>query len=588
MLRSKRSIFLYVLIFVGFSAIIVRLFDLMVINHERLAKKSAIQTTTELSIEVRRGMILDRLGRRLAVNLEHSSVYLDRLNYTPDEKKLYQMAQIINTDYDDLVRSIKGDKGFVWIKRKIPMEDTVRIEQLKFNGIGLLPEPKRHYATGSLAAHILGFVDIDNRGLEGIEAQYNKDLTKSGGKYSVERDARGNIFYTSNENEITGNSIVLTIDQGLQYIVETELDTAIDKWKASAATAIMLDPYSGEILALANRPTFDPNHPAGVTPSARRNRAITDIYEPGSTFKIVTATGVLEEKLVRPDELIDCQGGSIQVGRKRVKDAHPHGVLTFMEVIQKSSNVGTIKLAQRLGKQRLYDYVRKFGFGEKTGIDLPGEIPGWIRKPEKWSGTSIGAVPIGQEIAATPLQLVTAYSIVANGGYAVYPHIVKAVINPEGKTVKYWSDNKKERLISKHTIGILTEALKMVTQKGGTAKDATVEGNTVAGKTGTAQVFDKSIGRYSSVDYISSFVGFVPADKPAFALIVVVWKPRGQIYGGLVAAPVFKNITEKSLSYLNVPKDDTPTDDKIKKDILVVDKGTVNTAPGISTPWKVN
>ncbi|KJU85640.1 stage V sporulation protein D [Candidatus Magnetobacterium bavaricum] len=432
MLNGRRNILVYVMIFIGFSAIVVRLFDLMVIKHERFARKSVTQSTTELSIEVRRGMILNRLGRRLAVNLEHSSVYLDRLNYTPDEKKLYQMAQIINVDYDNLMRAIKGDKGFVWIKRKLPLEDTAKIEQLKFNGIGFLPEPKRSYTMGPLASHIIGYVDIDNRGLEGIEAQYNNDLTKSGGKYSVERDARGNIFYTSNENEITGNSIILTIDQGLQYIVETELDTAIDKWKASAATAIMLDPHTGEVLALANRPTFDPNSPARHNPSDRRNRAITDVYEPGSTFKIVTATGVLEEKLVRPDELIDCQGGSIEVGRKKIKDAHPHGILTFMEVIQKSSNVGTIKLAQRLGKQRLYNYIKKFGFGEKTGMDLPGEIPGWARKPEKWSGTSIGAVPIGQEIATTPLQVLIAYSIIANGGYAVYPHIVKEVITPPG------------------------------------------------------------------------------------------------------------------------------------------------------------
>ncbi|MBF0317548.1 MAG: penicillin-binding protein 2 [Nitrospirae bacterium] len=588
MLTDRRSVFVYVMIFAGFFAIIVRLFDLMVIKHERFARKSATQSTTELSIEVRRGMILDRLGRRLAVNLEHSSVYLDRLNYNADENKLYQMARIINVDYDDLIRSMQGDKGFVWIKRKLPLEDTTRIEQLKLNGIGFLPEPKRHYNMGALASHIIGYVDIDNRGLEGIEAQYNNDLTKSGGKYSVERDARGNIFYTSNENEITGNSIVLTIDQGLQYIVETELDTAIDKWKASAATAIMIDPHTGEILALANRPTFDPNKPARHNAADRRNRAITDVYEPGSTFKIVTATGVLEEKLARPDELIDCQGGSIEVGRKRVKDAHPHGILTFMEVIQKSSNVGTIKLAQRLGKQRLYNYIRKFGFGQRTGLDLPGEIPGWARKPEKWSGTSIGAIPIGQEIAATPLQVLTAYSIVANGGYEVSPHIVKEVITPEGKTIKQWSRTHRERLVSKPTIDIMTEALKMVTQKGGTAKEATVEGNTVAGKTGTAQIFDTHIGRYSGVDYISSFVGFVPAEKPAFALIVVVWKPRGQIYGGLVAAPVFKNITEKSLSYLNVPKDDTPKDDKIKKDILVVDKGNANMPAGVSPPWKVN
>ncbi len=574
------------LIFFGFSAVIVRLFDLMVIKHERLARKSETQTTAEVAIQVRRGMILDRLGRRLAVNLEHSSVYLDKLNFGGDEDKLYEMSQIINLDYNNLLHVIKGDKNFVWLKRKVPLEETAKIEKLKLNGIGFLPEPKRYYTMGQLASHVIGFVDLDNKGLEGVESKYNNDLSKSGGKYFVERDARGNIFYTASESEKIGNSVVLTIDQGLQYIVESELDAAMEKWKAASATAVMMDPYTGEILALANRPTYDLNNPGKYPPETRRNRAMTDVYEPGSTFKIVTATGVLEEKLTRPDELIDCQGGFIEIGHKRVRDAHPHGVLTFMEVIQKSSNVGTIKLAQRLGKQRLYKYVKMFGFGSKTDLDLPGEVTGWIRKPEKWSGTSIGAIPIGQEVAVTPLQMVTAYSIVANGGYSVLPHIVKGIITPEGKTIKYWSEAKKKQLISKETTGIVTEALKMVTQEGGTATFATVDGNAVAGKTGTAQMFDKSIGRYSGTDYISSFVGFVPADKPVFSLIVVVWKPRGQIYGGLVAAPVFKNIAEKSLTYLNIPKDDK--EDKLKKNILVVNKEESKEMPGASNPWKLN
>ncbi|MBF0487331.1 MAG: penicillin-binding protein 2, partial [Nitrospirae bacterium] len=340
-------------------------------------------------------------------------------------------------------------------------------------------------------------------------------------------------------------------------------------------TAIMMDPYTGEILALSNRPTFDPNSPGKYGPAARRNRAITDFYEPGSTFKIVTATGVLEENLTRPDEKIDCLGGAIEVGGKRIKDAHPHGVLTFMEVIQKSSNVGTIKLAMRLGKQRLYNYIKNYGFGEKSGIDLPGEVAGRLRKPERWSGVSIGCIPIGQEVAVTPLQMLTAYSIVANGGYKVSPSVVKEIVMADGKaySVKKRYDGT-EQAISKKTIDILKKAFTMVTEEGGTATFARVEGNLVAGKTGTAQIYDRAHGGYSHTDFISSFVGFVPADKPVFSIIVVVWKPRGAIYGGVVAGPVFKNIATKALTYLNVPKEE-----KLKSTTLVVENESIGKKP---------
>ncbi|MBF0320828.1 MAG: penicillin-binding protein 2 [Nitrospirae bacterium] len=567
---NRRFMLIYGLIFVGFFVLLARLFDIMVIKHDKFAKKSENQRLAEVDVQVRRGVIVDRLGRRLTVNIENNSVYLDKGNYNESDKRLQEVSGIIGVSYDELSAHVRGKKNFVWLKRKIPIEETDKLQEMKLSGIGITSEPKRNYLLGHMAAHVIGFVNIDNKGLEGVEAVYDKELIEAGGKYYIERDARGNIFYNTNENEKTGDTLTLTIDQGLQFIVEKELDDAMEKWRASAATAIMMDPYTGEILALSNRPTFDPNEPGKYGPAARRNRAITDFYEPGSTFKVVTAAGVLEEGLVKPDDKIDCLGGAIEVGGKKIKDAHPHGVLTFMEVIQKSSNVGTIKLAQRLGKHRLYSYVKKFGFGEKTGIDLPGEISGRLRNPDRWSGVSIGAIPIGQEVAATPLQVVTAYSIVANGGYRISPSVVKEIASAGNKTIPV---NKKhsgsEQVISKKTVEILKTALMMVTQDGGTAKYARVEGNLVAGKTGTAQIFDKSIGRYSPTDFISSFVGFVPADKPVFSMIVVVWKPRGEIYGGLVAAPVFKNIATKALTYLNVPKED-----KVKNPTLVVENET--------------
>ncbi|MBF0520339.1 MAG: penicillin-binding protein 2 [Nitrospirae bacterium] len=565
---GKRVYFVFILIALGFLAVVGRLFDLMVLNHDKFVKKSANQRIAEVDIQVRRGMIFDRKGRRLVANLERGSVYLDRANFGGNEEKLYQLAKMIDVNNNELSGQLKSNKNFFWIKRKITLEEIAKVENLKIGGIGITPEAKRSYTLGSLASHIIGFVNLDNKGLEGVEAKYDKELTGEGGKYAVQRDARGNRFYSEDDAENFGNSIVLTIDEGLQYIVEKELDEAMKKWRAAAATVVMMNPFTGEILAISNRPTYDPNNPVKTSPASRRNRAVTDVYEPGSTFKIVTASGVLEEKLAREDEKIDCSGGGIEVGGKIIKDAHPHGVLTFMEVIQKSSNVGTIKLAERLGKQRLYKYIKKFGFGDKTGIDLPGEVSGLVKSPERWSGVSIGAMPIGQEVGVTPLQIVTAYSVIANGGYKVHPHVVKGSITEDGTFSEINKPEPGPQIVSKRVVDIVTRALMMVTQEGGTAKYAEVIGNRVAGKTGTAQMYDRSIGRYSSTDFIGSFVGFVPAEKPAFAMVVVVWKPRGEIYGGLVAAPVFKNIAEKALTYLNVPREDM-----IKKNVLVVDKG---------------
>jgi len=432
-----------------------------------------------------------------------------------------------------------------------------KMRESKIKGIGFMPDAKRFYPKAALASHILGFVDIDNRGMEGVELKYNGYLRGNGGKITVTRDASGKTLSQGVEMESMGNNLVLTIDEGLQYMVESELDTAVKQWHAAAATAIMMDPYNGEILALANRPSFNPNKASDSKNFERRNRAITDCYEPGSTFKIIVGTAAIEEKAVTVDSPFDCSRGSIEVGGRTIHDAHRHGLLTFREVIQKSSNVGSVMVGIKLGKERVYQYTKAFGFGDRTGIDLPGEVSGWIRPPEKWSGVSLGSISIGQEVAVTPLQVLRAYAAIGNGGLLVRPHVASRILNPEGKPI--WSfHSDARRAISAQTATTFKEILKTVTEDGGTAKSAAVDGNYVAGKTGTAQMIDPQTKKYSREKYVSSFVGFVPADNPRIALIIVIYEPKGQIYGGIVAAPVFKKISENALSYLNVPREDTP------------------------------
>jgi cell division protein FtsI (penicillin-binding protein 3) len=307
---------------------------------------------------------------------------------------------------------------------------------------------------------------------------------------------------------------------------------------------------------MAARPSFDLNGMGRANKNDVRNRAITDIYEPGSTFKIVVGTAALEEGIYNLDSTFDCSRGSIEAGGKVIHDAHRHGLLTFKEVIQKSSNVGSIMIGMKLGRDNIYKYAKLFGYGDKTGIDLPGEVTGWIRKPESWSATSIGAIPIGQEVAVTPLQVLRAYSAIANGGYLVRPHVVSQIRTHEGKTLLTFDKPEKKRVLSEKTAAVFKDILKTVVEEGGTATGASVAGNKVAGKTGTAQLIDRRTKRYSKDRFISSFVGFVPADDPKLAMIIVIYEPRGAIYGGVVAGPIFKSIADQALSYMNVPRDD--------------------------------
>jgi len=560
---KTRLYFLVCLLSFGFIAVVGKLAYIMLINHQWYTEKAKLQQVKIEEMPVKRGMILDRRGRELAVNLDVESIYCNPAEILDAGNVAETLSNVTGKKNDIILTKLNSNSRFCWVDRKVPHQSAEIVRNLKIKGIGLVPEVKRVYPKGTIASHIIGFVDIDNKGIDGIEQKYDKYLTATSEKIVAYRDAKGNVLFKGDLKEIKGNNVFLTIDEGLQHILENNLDEAVKHWKASYATAIMMDPFTGEIMAMANSPSFDLNNLSAAKPYQRKNRAITDCYEPGSTFKIIVGAAALEEGLVKPNAQYDCSAGYIEVGGRRIKDVHKHGVLTFQEVIQKSSNVGTIKIGISLGRERLYDYAKRFGFGEKTGIDIIGEVSGLVRHPDNWSGMSIGSISIGQEVAATPLQVLRAYSVIANGGLLVKPYLVSEIKTPDGSLV-YKAGTEAKRIISEKTANKLNLILTTVTEVGGTAKEASIDGNLVAGKTGTAQKIDPLTKRYSKVNYVSSFVGFVPADKPRLALIVVVHDPRGHIYGGIVAAPVFRKIANDALSYLEVPRDDS-----IDKGLLV-------------------
>lgn len=558
--KSKnRAVILCTIIFFCFSVIFLRLIILMVFDHEALSHRAEQQYREIKILKPQRGVIWDRKMRQMAISIEAVSLYAVPSQINDVRELSLHLAPLIKVSARKMSKKFlaKKDKDFIWLVRKMDERAALRVNKLKnrlkLKEIGFLTEAKRYYPKGQIASHIIGYTNIDDEGLDGIELRYNDYIKGRARKLQLGRDARGYSLSEGIEDNIPGNSLLLTIDEGLQYIVEREIENAVRMWKAEAAVVIMMDPRTGEILAMANRPTYNPNFAGRIRADNRRNRAITDIYEPGSTFKTILASAAIEEEVVTLDEKFDVSKGFIKVPGGVIRDVHKHEILTLKEVVQKSSNVGAAQLGLKLGEERFYNYIKKFGFGEKTGIDLIGEVRGLLRSTEKWSGRSLASISIGQEIGVTSLQLLRAYSVIANGGKLIRPYIVSEIIAPDGEIIKSFSPKIERRVISEDTARIMKDILKTVVEEGGTAQQAFIKGNLVAGKTGTAQMVDPKTRRYSKSDYVSSFVGFVPADNPEIALIVVVYKPRGARYGGIVAAPVFKNIIEHTLIYLNIP-----------------------------------
>ncbi|HEX8191121.1 MAG TPA: penicillin-binding protein, partial [Pyrinomonadaceae bacterium] len=468
------------------------------------------------------------------------------------------LARVLNIDAVGLSARLKEAKsarrGFLWLARRVEDERARAVKALKQKGVYSTEEQRRRYPNGALAAHVLGFVGLDAKGLAGVEQVYNAALTGEEGRLLLDADAKRRPFESEGLDARDGRTLVLTIDQTVQYIVERELAAALERTRAKSAAAVVLEPHTGEVLALANAPSFDPNDAGGASLEQRRNDALQNIYEPGSTFKLVAFTGALEEKLITPETRIDCPG-SISLPGRVVHD-HARGSLTATEALAKSSNVAAIKLGQRLGNDRLYEYIRRLGFGTKTGVELPGETAGLVRPVSKWQPGSIGSIPIGHEVGVTPLQMAAAYAAVANDGVRVAPHLVREVRDAEGKTVSR-AEPESHRVVSAETAQVLRRMMEEVTLKG-TARAAQLEGYTAAGKTGTAQKIDPRTRAYSQSKYVASFVGFAPLENPAVVIIVVIDEAVGLHQGGQVAAPVFREIANQVLPYLDVMPDQLP------------------------------
>ena len=538
-------------------AIGARLIYLQIEERDSLVKRAREQQQDMIGTSPWRGLVLDRAGRELARSVDTDSFFVVPGEIKNVEEMVARLASVKETDAAALTERLKqaraANKKFAWLARQLEVEEAEKIRALNLAGVYSLKEPKRYYPNGTLASHVLGFVGLDEVGLAGVEQSFNERIRGEAGKIFVETDARRRPYSSFEVASRPGQSVVLTIDQMVQYRTEQALAAAVERAQAKSGTAIVLDPHTGEILALANAPSFDPNNARTATDAARINEALQNIYEPGSTFKIVAYSAAIEEGLVKPDDRIDCQMGSITVAGRLIHDHHAFGSLTVADALAKSSNVAAIKLGLKLGDKRMYDYITRFGFGSRTGVELPGETAGLVRAVTRWQPSSIGSIAMGQEVGVTPVQMAAAFGALANGGVRVAPHVVREIRAADG-TALFQATPEQRRVVSTETAHALRGMLEGVTLNG-TAKRAQLDGYTAAGKTGTAQKIDPVTKAYSKTRYIGSFVGFAPVENPAVVIIVVIDEPLGAYHGGDVAAPVFREIAEQILPDLNVAPD---------------------------------
>ena len=539
----------------GFLFILGRLFQLQVMQAGELTLKAGRQHQKLLTVEGGRGTIFDRQGKILAMNLEVPSLFGEPRVVSDARETATRLARVLLADARQMEARLRTGRNFVWLERRLPPEKAERVRQLTIPGIGLIPEGRHFYPNGTLLAHVLGFANVDNQGLEGLERKYDAQLHGERGHFFVERDALGGAVFPKGLNyaaPMPGKDLVLTIDEVIQYIAEQELDQTVTSTRANSGVAIVVEPKTGAVRALAVRPTFDPNAP-GPDGNLSRNRAIADTYEPGSTFKIITAAAALEENLFSPGDLIYGEDGRYVVENTVVHDHHKHGWMTFAQVIHKSSNIGIIKVAQRLGPEKLGKYVGAFGFGQKTGVDLDGEVRGLTKEPRAWGHRSLASIAMGQEIGITAMQLAMAASVIANGGWLMQPYVVSEIRSPGGATVARFEPTARRHVISSDTARTMTNILRGVVQPGGTGTLAAVPGYDVAGKTGTAQKLDPITGHYSKTRTVASFVGFLPADDPQLTIVVILDEPKTDQWGGTVAAPVFQRIAAQAVHHLVIP-----------------------------------
>ncbi len=551
-----RIFVLLCLIFVCFGLISGRMFQLQVLKKEALYRMAAQQQHAQIPLVPKRGTISDRKGNELAVSVEVDSVYADPQKIVDPRKTAQSLGAILQIDPEELQERLRSKISFEWIQRKISPKEAEEIKALRLPGVSFLKENKRFYPAAQLASHVVGFVGLDSKGLEGLESQYDKILTGNQQVWTPTKDARGReiVERVSPREGDHYQNLVLTLDQQIQHLVEAELGRTVQKWGARGGFAIVMEPSTGRILSMAVYPSFNPNQFLQYRAGAWKNRAVVDTFEPGSMFKTILAAAAIEEKIVRPTDSFYCENGSYTVYDRTIHD-HGHskyGWLTFEQIIKVSSNIGASKVGEKMGKDCFYRYIKAFGFGEKTQVGLPGESRGILQHPRYWSPVALDTISFGQGISVTGIQLITALCAVANGGSLMRPFIIERITDEKGRTVQTFQPEIVRKVLTEKTAKKVTLLLKATTEKGGTGEGAVPAGFDVAGKTGTAQKVDSLLRGYSEDRYTSGFMGFAPADNPRLAALVVIDEPQGSTYGGVVAAPAFREIVGKALPHLNV------------------------------------
>lgn len=538
------------------GAVASRLVYLAIIRHHAYHAMAQRQQERLIEIAPQRGTITDRNGNVLAVSLPVESCFAIPREIKNKSFVARMLAGPLQTPAKDILARIDNDRTFAWVARRLPPDVVERINAMNLTGIYFTKEMERFYPNRQLAAQVLGFVDIDGHGQAGIEYGFDKEISGQPGQLSVLADGNGHYFQPTERPPVPGAAVQLTIDENIQYMAEKALAEAVEENHADGGSILVMKPSTGELLAMANWPTFDPNLPSEATPAERQNRAISDIYEPGSTFKTITLSAAVDDGVVTPDEDFDCGMGHIVLAGRLIHDWHPFGILTVSQVLMNSSDVGAIKIALKLGDDKLYDYMRAYGFGRKSGIRLPWESPGMLRPPRLWTASSIGSLAMGQEIGVTTLQLIDAVSAIANGGLLHAPRIIRQMDEAGHEVAPPVAP--PTRVISSATSAAMRHMMEEVVL-GGTGRHAQLDGYTTAGKTGTAQKVDPVTHLYSHTNYMASFIGYAPINDPAVVTLVVIDTPRMfPLYkreGAWAAAPAFKIVMEQVLNYLGVPRD---------------------------------
>jgi cell division protein FtsI (penicillin-binding protein 3) len=564
------------------SLICGRLVWLQVIHHKDFVDRAARQQQRTFEVAPRRGILYDRNLHELAMTVLADSVYAvpseiaERGDPDGDEKRLAvanALAKVVHTDPTDRFTSshqiaarLNASRNFAWIARKLEPAEIARVKALNLKGVYFQKEFKRFYPNSQLAAQVLGYVGTDDNGLGGMERKFDRDLHGVPGRMLTALDARRHVLDSQEHEPDPGQNLVLTIDENIQFMAERALDAALARTHALNGTVVVQDPYTGQILALAIRPTFNPNDFRHATTSLLKNHAVSDVYEPGSTFKLVTYSAALEQKVTNPDQLIDCQGGKMELAGRTIHDSHPNGVLTVSQALAESSDVAAVKLALRMGPEKFTQYIRGYGFGMRSDIELPAETRGLLAPIRRWSGSSIGSIAMGQEVAVTPIQLVTMVSTIANGGVYLPPHILMeetgksanklhpAAFHPQRELPDSLPEGA-HRVISTMTAAQMRKMMEGVVLFGTAKNVAGLNGYSSGGKTGTAQKIDVLTHRYSKTKYIASFVGIAPVNSPAISVAVIIDSPEGNHFGNLNAGPVFREVAQEVLEYLGVPHD---------------------------------